>query len=313
MKKYLVIIVSVLLSLLSYFLLSSQTDLFYFISLPFIGFRKGLRFLSLSGVFGNLLSWMILVVVALIPITLTLCLHKKRSFKKYVLIFNAIFSFALGFILYFVVNVGILYDRLYPVLLGDTTNASGYITILLNALGMCVMIFLMIDFILWMISTNHKKEILNGLIDLFIFILVYVLINVHMELILSSANSYQTEMDQFLGIFDFLVYLISYGLLIFILMSIKDCLTNFEVEQTSKIFLTKLKKLSNIAILYLLLSILLTLIRFIILFFGLSSISHVNFTLSIPIDFMFLVLLIYLISSYFERVYDLEQDHSMII
>lgn len=98
------------------FFVSKPWQLEFLLTLPFVWISQGLRALSLSGGIGNLVAWLLLLVLTLLPMVLAFKNKSSNFLSRFWLVMLGVLLFVT---LYVLINPTIIDRLVHPALVGS--------------------------------------------------------------------------------------------------------------------------------------------------------------------------------------------------
>lgn len=149
------------------------SNLLELMAFPFSLIGTGLRNLSLTGGIGNIVSWLLFVLLGAGPLFLSYLLKKnKRKTSSVVLLF------ILGIFIYMLIYVNINPGVLSVFQPSTTPSSAGQVEIMLIILAMVFYYLLFSFFIMVMLESIETKAVISNLARLFVFVVGLTLIGI---------------------------------------------------------------------------------------------------------------------------------------
>lgn len=182
-------------ALISWNLHKESNSLLELLAFPFSLLGLGLRTLSLTGSFGNILSWILFALLGSIPLLFSFILHKNEKKTSSIGLMFILGLFTYGLI-YVNINPGIL-SAMQP---STAPASSGQVQIMLIILAM-IFYYLVFSFLITLtLQSVETKEVISNLALLLLLVVGFTLISIFYlsfhELISSFRKS--TEIDSFI-------------------------------------------------------------------------------------------------------------------
>lgn len=294
-------------SLIFSFSTSNSSILFSMFNFPFEQIGNILRNLSLSSTGGNILSWIIYLVICLIPLGLFFYIKKKQAVKKvdYLLI---VLTFVLFYVLYYMINPGFLSEMF-----------SSAIQIKKPALGSVVYSIILGYIILKSLTfiklANSEKIFYYFVILLKVMILlcVFTILGTYLQQYLLSTNMVKNQNTKFMFFITYLNNIIPYIFNILILFKLLDLCDEFKLNKISEQAISILDKISKLCILALITIVISQITYQLLQAIIISKIDSVHASVNLPITSIILVLAALLFTNYMKEVKKLKDENDLFI
>lgn len=166
-------IMLIVLAMVSWRYNQESSTLIGLIASPFRLIGNGLRNLSLSGALGNIISWMLFILLGAIPLISSYLLNRsgKKASSIALMFIIGIFTYLL---LYVNINPGILTSFQSPFL----PSSSGQVEVVLMILAMVFYYLVFSFFIVIMLDSVETKAVISNLSFLFMFVIGLTMVGI---------------------------------------------------------------------------------------------------------------------------------------
>lgn len=260
---------------------SFDSDTLHYITFPFYQIGSLIRSLSQSGTVGNILSWIIYLLVISLPLLYLKFIKKETNKNDIILI---IFNFCLVIFLYFWINPGYI---------STTTKIQGYANVVFVIFG-CILYSLLLLYVLLELINKIKNSselsilrIILGSLKAILYLLIFIVFGNLLSEFLSIHNQIN-EFDAqygsklFINIIQFLIKALPYLLSIYLVLKLHDFVLSHYRNPYSQESVQLLESTSTFSMKTLIITLISLLVYLVIVLFLLSS-SNMTFTFTIPI------------------------------
>lgn len=318
MKKWILYLGFLGLSVLAFFIPATNDEFLSFMILPYVWGGNLLRYLSLQNPGLNVLSFILYILLSLIPLILLGFLGLKKKAKRLDFIFLPLLSTSQFFILYYFINPHLLSNALHPSFLeflptGQLIQAQTLLLFGVASLGYLVaLVYLSLK--AFQAQGFKAKNIMIVLLDLAVFGFLLSISLLDLPTFQSAISSGITSIEEkTLGFLQLLGNLGQKGLTIYLFILLRDFVSELEDDLMDNHLVKRSESIYRTSFILILFSLIFQFIFILYQLIFLSRIQNVQLTLNIPILSLSIAIISFLLAKYFRKVNDLSEDHSLII
>lgn len=288
-----------------------------FMIFPFRYLGKFLRYMSLSGIFANVIAVLIFLSITLLPmLVLGFKIVKEKAYPKVDWLLPVL-SIALGMTLYYFINPHILYQASHPFLLEHAPlDSLGDLEIILTS-GIAYIFYVLLA--IYLLSSAYVNKNFDNtrcvkvLLDVIIVISVFSILTVSLSSLIMDFKGNSSAVERSVIVFKYVAQLTTIGLFVYLLELFRTFIIEIDKDGFQDSLLVSLKKISDLSFMFLIITLLfqgaINLYQFIVL----DQLMNVQFILDIPIQTILLVSIILIFSRYLTKVIDLRKENELII
>lgn len=288
-----------------------------FMILPLSLLGNLLRWMSLEGTGGNVLSVLLYLLLVSLPLVYLGINIKKKKFNKIDYTFLPIITIMMAYILYYFINPHVLFGMTNAVIQQHLTgeDLKNLEVILLSGVAY---IFYIVIVIYLLLKLSHNKflgqiSFFKILIDIAIIIYAFSILAIGLS---SSITLYQNtvvEIEKALIVFKYIAEIALFGITVYLFELFKNFIVELDKDGFQDTLLISLAKLQSLSLVLLIGTLALQGIINLIQFLIMSQLNDVNFVFDLPIGMMIILLMILIFSRYVSRVIKMKKENELII
>ncbi|MDD3123289.1 MAG: hypothetical protein PHC62_07255 [Candidatus Izemoplasmatales bacterium] len=318
MKRIMVYIVFLILSLIFALSKVDYSNLYGMIIIPLVLIGDGIRWLSLASPLLNSVAIFLFILLGIIPLYVgaSMFIRKKITLIDYISL--PIITVVWFVTLYFFINPGLLIHSLNELIQANLSSEvlELSITILLSGMSyillLTVLIYLVLKFAL---SKKYKTVVIfKTLVDFVIIGLIIVTVGIQLKSLInvfSTAN--QNGYEQFLSVTKFIFAIITYGATGFLLYLFRELIIDLDENNRSENGIKLCYKIYIFSLSLIVFTLFSQLFLNVFQMIFLHEISDVSLTLNIPIFSLIISVVALLVTRFLTRMHELRSDHELII
>lgn len=285
--------------------------------LPYSIVGDGLRYLSLSNNFFNVISLTLYLVISLTPLIFGIILYFRKSIMSVDYIFLPVISILSFILIYAFINPHVIMDSLNPIIISmvDSSNYSEYEMIVNSSYAYITYLMVGIYLVL-RLYYNHKLnsiKVFNLLINIIIGIYLLSFFMIEFPTFVSILDHNISSYETFLNIIKLAFIFVSYTLVIYMIEVFKQFIINMSIDGFNKSLYSHISKLYKLSVILL---VFLLAIQLFINLYQIIFIKHLlnlQFTIDVPLSTIIIALTFLLIGKYIQKVELLNEEHNLII